>query len=365
MKMGFIFIAISSFATTSFAQVGLEGFSSGRYEVRKSQKAVTSRKPSSTAGEPVKAEAEEVKEESVAATPAATAVTTTLTTTATTHSESPAAAEPKSSEEPSISEQAESLFSSKAEKIYDFYRSQVHPDDLRNNKVEIEVMPVLSYVDSQSNYAYRSFHSLFNALNLKTNIWFTPSIGVTGQILFSLAADMDSVADSSRVPTKYEFMDVGFNVRRYFGISRLSNSMQFSLLYNENKVNVDSDNTSRPRLKTSGLGLGLKARVPASETYAWTFGGSFFPRLQHSESETGAAISSGASSENIRFGVEVGGEFKFSRENQVLWNLGLSTERNTFDGAAALPDPHTGVTPQNVSVTNSLYMFSLGYRWGH
>jgi hypothetical protein len=136
-------------------------------------------------------------------------------------------------------------------------------------------------------------------------------------------------------------------------------------LYSDNKVNVAAENTSRPRLKTSGLGLGLKARIPTSEGYAWTFGGSFFPRLQHSEVETGADIRSGASDENIRIGLDLGGEFKFSRESQLLWTLGLSTERNTFTGAASIADPHTGVTPDNVSVTNSLYMFSLGYRWGH
>jgi hypothetical protein len=313
------------------------------------------------------------KTTSTAVTPAAVATTTTVTTS--TPAPTPAATPvvlstppvnaSSEAEEPTISEQAESLFSSKAEKVYDFYRVQVHPDDIRNNKVELEVMPVMAYADSQSNYSFRQYHSLFNALKLKTNVWFTPRIGVSGQMMFSLAADMDSVSDSSRVPTKYEFVDLGINFRKFFGVSRLSNSMEFSVLYSDNKVNVDAESTTRPRLKTSGVGLGLKARLPMSEGYAWTFGGSFFPRLQHSEVETGADIRSGSSDENIRIGLDLGGEFKFSRDSQLLWNLGLSTERNTFTGAASLTDPHTGLTPENVSVTNSLYMFSLGYRWGH
>ncbi len=76
-------------------------------------------------------------------------------------------------------------------------------------------------------------------------------------------------------------------------------------------------------------------------------------------------MNSGSSDESTRLGLIFGGEWKFTRESQVLWGLDISTERNVFDGPASLPDPSTGETPSNVSVTNSLYMFSLGYRWGH
>ncbi|KYG66824.1 hypothetical protein AZI86_07245 [Bdellovibrio bacteriovorus] len=368
MKIGKILFVMMIVSSTSYAQVGLEGFSSGRYEVRKTKP--THRKPTSEGPAETKTETTT----STAVAPGAAATTTMTTTVATPTPVTEASPTPTvvattsaavEAQEPSISEQAESLFSSKAEKVYDFYRVQVHPDDVRNNKVELEVMPVIGYTDSQSNYSYRDYQSLFEALKIKTNVWFTPLIGVSGQLMFSFAADMDSVSGSSRVPTKYEYLDLGINFRRFFGVSRLSNSMEFAVLYSDSKVNVESDNTSRPRLKTSGFGMALKARVPTSESYAWTFGGSFYPRLQHSESETGVDIKSGTSDENIRLGVDLGGEFKFTRESQLIWNLGLSTEKNTFDGAASLPDPHTSATPDNVSVTNSLIMFSLGYRWGH
>lgn len=357
MKIGAIFLTFFALAANSFAQVGLEGFSSGRYEVRKVK--TVPRKPNSETS------VEAVTTTSKAVTPAAEAATTTVAPAPAPTADSSPVVSNEPVVEPSITEQAESLFSSKAEKVYDFYRVQVHPDDVRNNKVELDVMPVVAYADSQSNYSYRDYQSFFEALKIKANVWFTPLIGVTGQILFSLAADMDSVQGTSRIPTKYENLDLGINFRRFFGVSRLSNSMEFSLLYSDNKVNVDSDNTSRSRLKTSGFGLGLKARIPTSDSYAWTFGGSLFPRLQHSEQPTGADIRSGNADESIRIGVDLGGEFKFTRENQVIWNMGVSTERNTFDGAASVADPHTGSTPDNVSVTNSLFMFSLGYRWGH
>ncbi|CAE77779.1 hypothetical protein AB1A81_00270 [Bdellovibrio bacteriovorus] len=393
MKSSFSFLIFAALFASAFpatAQVGLEGFSSGRYEVRKANKrspaseaeatpvitdsegvAVRTLKTSELEAEK-KAEAEK-KEKELAAKKEAEAKAAAETQAATAASVAPAAA-PKVAgaeaspevEEPTIGEQAESLFSDKASKIFEFYREQIHEDDIRNNRLELDVMPVVAYNDSQSNYTFRDYQSFFNALKIRSNVWFTPLIGVSGQILFSFAADVDSVqADQSRVSAKYEFVDLGLNFRKFFGVSRKSNSLEFSLLLSDNKMTVPSDNTSRARIKTQGLGVGLKARIPTSANYAWTLGGSFFPRLQHSESATGVNIQSGASEESVRIGLDVGGEWKFTRESQMIWSLGASAERNVFDGAAGLPDPGTGLTPNNVSVTNSLYMFSLGYRWGH
>ncbi|WP_415063513.1 hypothetical protein [Bdellovibrio sp.] len=375
-----IIAALMTLSLPTFAQTGLEGFSSGRYEVRKSKVPTKGRHPASegeagavvtdsdglkvrtlkaselAAEEKVRKEEEQKKleEEKKQEAEKAAAVS------------APKEVEVVEVQEPTISEQAESLFSSKAEKIYDFYREQIHPDDIRNNRVEIDLTPVVSYTDSQSNYSFRDYQSFFNALKIKSNVWFTPLIGVSGQIMFSLAADVDSLAaDKSRIPAKYEFVDLGVNFRKFFGVSRKSSSVEFSVLYSDNKMTVPSDNTSRARLKSQGFGMGLKARIPTSANYSWVVGGTFFPRLQHTESATGAAISSGSPEESIRIGLDLGGEWKFTREGQMIWNLGLSAERNVFDGAAGLPDPSTGSTPSNVSVTNSLYMFSLGYRWGH
>lgn len=382
MPLSFLVIAlILSSGLDSLAQVGLEGFSSGRYEVRKAPKrsptseitpvvtdvdgvAVRTLKESEIAAE------EKARKEEVARKEAARleAERKAIEAAASPPSSVPAPAPAPVAEirEPGISEQAESLFANQAGRIYDFYREQTHPDDIRNNRLEIDILPSIVYNGSSANYSYRDYHSFFNALKFRSNVWFTPLIGVSGQILFSFGADVDTLSgDQSRVPAKYEFVDLGLNFRKFFGISRKSNSLEMSLLYSDNTMNTPSDNISRAKLKTQGLGVGLKARLPTSVNYAWVVGGSFFPRLQHSEGQTGVSIESGAIEESVRFGFELGGEWKFTRESQMIWSLGATTERNLFDGAAALPDPSTGLTPNNVSVTNSLYMFSLGYRWGH
>lgn len=373
-----IIAAVQLWAPISLAQSSLEGFHTGRYEMHKSTK--KSRKPSSVTEEASAApgskedelkvslkksdeKAQKVVEAEVDKLPAKVEKLNEPVVVPPVAAKTEAAAE---AVEPGISEQAQSLFSNQSEKIYEFYREQIHPDDVRNNKVELEFSPVAIYNDSSSNYSFRNYNSYFNAVKLKANLWFTPLIGVSGKFMFSMGADFDANDGSnSREAAKYELMDLGINFRKFFGTSRNSNSLEFSVLYTDDKVKMSSDATGRVNIKSSGIGLGLKARLPASASYAWTVGGSFFPRLQHRESEAGAAISSGASEENTRMNFDFGGEWVFSRESQLIWSLGVTTERNLFDGAALAPDPSTGSTPSNVSVTNSMYLFSLGYRWGH
>ena len=396
MNSKFFVLTLSSmlFAISASAQ-SLEGFSSGRYEIRKTNEKKSKQHNRSLASDEKKASESSVFEETSAeAKSEAKVEVKTESKKSSAVSAAPAEASPvvvdvngpasstpsvtkvevqeqaivvsETREEPSLQEQAQSLFSAKAEKIREFYQEQVHPDDIRNNRVEIEFAPAAVYNDSQSNFSFRDYQSYFNALKVGANVWFTPLIGVEGQILFSFAGDLASNDGSdARVPAKYEMIDLGVNFRKFFGLSRKSNSLEMSLLYSEHKMSPPGDNESRSRLKSQGVGIGLKARLPTSANYAWTVGGSFFPRLTHTESEPGKDLSSGDPSESTRLGLEVGGEIKFTREAQVIWGLSASAERNLFDGQAALVDPSTGSTPSNVSVTNSFYMFSLGYRWGH
>lgn len=376
-----IIFALGTYGSIALAQSSLEGVSTGRYEIRKAPSSAKTRNPASeaatTAPEEVnvvlKAETGKVKPVVESTTKSSSPADIDLKplvleqgSVAAGNAEVEEATKKEEVVEPGIQEQAESLFSSKASKIYSFYREQIHPDDIRNNRVEIDILPSMVYNDSQSNYSFRDYQSYFNALKFKSSVWFTPLIGVSGQILFSMAADLDAMAaDRSRVSAKYEQMDLGINFRKFFGISRKASSLEFSVLYGDHKMTVPSDALSRVRIKSQGLGLGIKSRIPTSTNYAWVLGGTFFPRVQHSEEEAGLAISSGSIAESSRVNLEFGGEYKFTRESQMIWSVGLTTERNVFDGAATVADPNTGATPSNVSVTNSTYLFSLGYRWGH
>ena len=362
----------------AFAQSSLEGFSSGRYEVHKSTDTLKNLKRTPAADEEAATDdqATPATKAPVAATPkvvAPVAVAVPVPVVAT----SPApvvpakveavAAEPVQIKEPTIGEQAKELFSGNGPgKVFEFYKEQVHPDDIRNNKLEIEIAPALVYNDSQSTYTYRDYSSFFEAMKVDANVWVTPLIGLGGSMLFSLGADLPGIDSTKpRVTSKYENTDFALNFRNFFGISRLANSLEFSFLYRDQKMTVPSDNVSRARLETQGFGVALKTRMPTSQSYAWVVGGSFFPRAQHKETATGFDMTSGTVDSTSQIGLDLGGEWKFSREGQMTWNMGATIERNMFTDAAHSPDPSTGITPTNVSVTNSLYMFTLGYRWGH
>lgn len=395
----FLIFAVLLFGDHNFAQAqsSLEGFSTGRYEVRKSVK--SKRLPSSEEGgtESSVTDSEGIKVQLL--TPSQLAAEKAAEEKAEKNKKKLDKLKPKVSQkeagsekvniekapelepakasvaektdmtekvtqEPSISEQAESLFANKTDKVYEYYRQEVHPEDVRNNKVEIDFAPLLIYNDSSSNYSFRKYQSFFEALKLKASVWLTPLIGVSGQYMFSFGADVDD-ANHSKISTKYEYVDLGLNFRKFFGISRKANSLEFSVLYSDNSFRVSNESTMHSRLKSNGLGVGLKARLPSSGSYSWVLGGSFFPRLQHSESATAVNARSGSTDENTRLEFDLGGEWLFSRYSQMVWNLGVSSERNLFSGTASLPDSSTGSTPSNVSVTNTLYMLNLGYRWGH
>ncbi|MEK2689528.1 hypothetical protein [Bdellovibrio sp. GT3] len=381
MKMHSFFtlmIAVALLGSTSYAQSSLEGISTGRYEVRKnSAPTKLNRNPAQAVPEvSVTLKEDKTAAAVVEAEPAVSPTQKAVVATSAPAPEAVVAAAPAASitpvptavptVEPSITDQAEALFSNKADKIYDYYAESVHPEDVRNNRLEVEISPLAVYNDSQSNYSFRDYQSFYNALRFKANVWLTPLIGVSGKFVFSLGSDVDSMeADASRVAVKYEQLDVGLNLRKYFGNSRKANSLEFALLFSDNKMKPPTDAVNRVGISTSGFGLGMKMRVPSSVDYAWVYGGSFFPRLQHTEQGNVSNISSGSVAENSRLALELGGEWRLSRSSQILWGLEASAEKNMFDGSATVPDPSTGTTPKNVSVTNSAYVFSLGYRWGN
>ncbi len=254
---------------------------------------------------------------------------------------------------------------SKIEKAEVSDRSPLGEDDIRKNQMEIQVSPTFVYNGSTANYSYRNYNSFFSALDLSSNVWMTPTLGLHGRILFSLGASVagDS-STTSKVPVKYEDIDLAFKFRKYFNSSKDSQSVDIALVYSENKFSPPSDNLYRPKLISSGLGVRITSRIPSGNNFAWIYGGLFYPRLQHQEEKVGLKISSGSNTENARLGLNFGSELKLSRGSQIIYDLALTSERNAFDGAANPIDPETQKAPSNVSVTNSLVMFSFGYRWG-
>lgn len=268
--------------------------------------------------------------------------------------------------EPTISQQAQSLFAANPEKVLGYYQDQFEEEDPRQNKIEISFAPGFVSNESSSNYSYRDYRSVFSAMTLGANVWLTPAIGIGGNFLFSLGADTSGDAvTNTRSPARYEFLDLGMKFRQFFGFTSTSKSIEFDVLYSDYKMSVNADDLYRAKIKSSGAGLKMTLRVPTSDEVAWMVGGSFYPRLQHSEAKAGVDVGSGNNTENVRIGVQLGTEVKLSRQSQIFYEASLTSEKNLFDGNATTVDPATGTTPKNVSVTDTFYLFSIGYRWGN
>lgn len=342
-------ISVSARAQSDFTR---QLISSGRYEIKKT--VPPERRPAS--------EATTVKIE------ASTASKVQIQTAPVTEEPkpveiAPAAAAPET-EEPQVVDQVKTLFGGD-ESAMRVYQEKVHPDDPRLNLLEIEGRAGFSSVDSSSNYSFRDYQSSFATMELKSNVWLVPGFGLTGSIRFSMGGSVrGDAATNSMDRVRDEEMTVGFLFRRHFGLSRLSPSLEFGVLYLDHSFNVSTDSLSRPRWNSGGLGFGLESRIPTSSEHAWVLGGRMFPRLKHSESKTSISVESGAPGENIRLDLNAGGELSFGRGHQFLYGVEVGAERDQFDGPATAVDPKTGTTPSNVTVTNALVNFSFGYRWG-
>lgn len=267
--------------------------------------------------------------------------------------------------EPSIKDQVSDLISGGRKKVAEVYREQIHPDDIRMNKIEVDIGSGLFYNYSKANFAYRTYYSFAPNLAVGARVWLTPLLGISGKYQTTYGEDVAATTNTNnRVAIKSEWVEASIDLRKFYGFSRRSNSLQYGLIYSEYKFNPPANDGTRIALKTTGVGLYLNARFPVAPSYSWTLGGELFPILSHAEVPTTIILQSGAAVSSSRVGVNFGGEFKMSRQNQMIWNLGLKIERNQYSGSANMTDPETGMTPSGVSVTNTWTTLQLGYRWG-
>jgi hypothetical protein len=268
-------------------------------------------------------------------------------------------------EAPAITDQVKSLVLGQAPEAVEAYKEQIHHDDVRLNLLEVTIATGVVSNSSKSNFSYRDYSTFSPQMLLGAEFWATPFVGIYGNYRSTMAADVSGgTVAGSRISAKHEWTELGFDVRKFFGLSRRSNSVQFGIHISEYKFSVPGDELKRVNLRGNGVGLHAKARIPIAPSYAWTFGGKLIPRVQQSETATGIDLSSGDKSESSRVDLGLGGEFKFSRQNQLTWEISGSYQKSVYGGAANRVDPLTGITPQGVSVENTFTFLTLGYRWG-
>jgi hypothetical protein len=267
--------------------------------------------------------------------------------------------------EPNLVDQVKDLVLGNPQPTIELYKEQVHPDDVRLNKLEINVTPGFLYVDSKSNYSFKNFTSASPFAQMGAAIWFTPLLGINGSYGLTTAADInEGFSSNNKTSVVFEKIELAADYRKFFGMSRRSNSVTIGLHYIENTFSPAADNLKRVKSKTNGIGFHFQSRFPIAPSFSWILGAKLEPKLSHQEQDTGINLRSGDSVETSRFGFNFGSELKLSRHHQMILNLDLSTEKNKFSGLANTQDPESLVTPNGVSINNSQIIFSLGYRWG-
>lgn len=274
----------------------------------------------------------------------------------------PQAAPPTPEEPPPVTQQVRDLVGGTPEDIEEA-RAKIHTQDPRNNVIDITLAPGYFYNDSKATYSYRDYSSNGPALGLGMNIWLTPFFGFQSRYFASVSGSVRANG-TDMVPTDINYFEGGIRFRKHFGYSRKAAHLNWGIDYHDETNKISKEATTITGRKSTGFGLSLEAVIPSSSTYAHTLQIDVRPRMKHSELGTGVDVKSGSKPETNAIGAAAGGEWTLDRRNRIFWKGQYSVERNLFKGSASQADPSTGATPNGVSVTNSLMMFYLGFKWG-
>jgi hypothetical protein len=263
---------------------------------------------------------------------------------------------------PPVTQQVRDLVGGTEEDINEA-KTSIHPQDPRRNVVEIQIAPAYYYNGSQSSYSFRDYSSHGPGLGLGMNLWFTPFFGVQSRYFASVSGSVRS-GGTNMVPTDITSFEGGIRFRKHFGYTRKAAHLNWGIDYHDEANKIGKEATQITGRKSSGLSVSMEAVIPSTVNYAHTVQIDIRPRMKHEEVTAGSLAKSGTKAESNAVGMGLGGQWNLDRRNQVFWKGQYSVERNLFKGNATQVDPSNGQTPDGVSVTNSLMMFYLGFKWG-
>lgn len=245
------------------------------------------------------------------------------------------------------------------------YRESLHPEDRRQNIIEIEFAPALMYLDSSSQYSYRNYSSSGSGIGIGAQFWTTPFFAITSSYFITLASDVKAAPSGDRrLQVDHRLFDVGVKFRKFYNLSRKSPVTSVSVKYDEYQMILPKKETGRTRLRTTGIALGFDAKIPSSVSHAWTFGTEVVVRPKVVEEETDLDLQSGKNPTSQTYKFFVGSEYSFSRHQSLFLKLSHRYDKSVYEDDANQVDPITGVAPTGVSVNQGITMFELGFTWG-
>lgn len=278
----------------------------------------------------------------------------------------PVTPEYEKSQEAPVGEQFRDLFVGGSQEEIERYVSLLSPDDVRRNRVELELAPMFVYNESKSEYYFRDYITATPAGRVGLSVWFTPFFAVTSSFTKTfLGTVKKDLSSGSQVPFLDQWLQLGFKFRRFSGYGPLASSLSIGVEFFDYQKKVPLDEADKNRLSTSGLMLSAESRLPSTEDSAWLLGVYFMPMAQHKERPTVTGVSSGPRADTYQLGFSVGPELKMNRKHRVFIKSKVVYEKNAFNGMASTSDPRNGNLPENVSVGNTFYFLEVGYTWGN
>jgi hypothetical protein len=245
------------------------------------------------------------------------------------------------------------------------YLNQVHPQDPRQNLVNLSVATGYLYQGSSSESWYRRFHSSGPGVTVDADVWLSPMLGINLDYFTTLSADVLAEPTSNkRILVDHRFMNLGFQFRRYSSFSRKSPSVTWGIQYSEYQMIVPKAEDNRAILKSTGASVGVVATVPKTNTTAWTVGGDLYPKMKVSEGKTAIQVKSGNNPTAYGFRFVFGQIHTIDRSGQMFWRISHRVDKTVYAGDSSPVDPIGGAALTGVSVTSGTSMFEVGYTWG-
>ena len=231
--------------------------------------------------------------------------------------------------------------------------------------IQIEVAPGFLYADSSSSYFFKKYSFFSQGGSVASEFFVIPFLSIEGHYMGSLGARLKAVNSYDSFNISYQKWHVSINTHQYKIGQEKTPSLTYGMFFSESQLNVSNDALTRTALKTSGFGLHFRTRLNTSNSNKrWRMGASWAPALVHNEKKGGLDLKSGEKVRSGEIGLHIGQEYQFSHNGFVFWDIKVSNQYNQFSGSPDLLDPQTGVTPKNVSVTETKTFFRFGYHWG-
>jgi hypothetical protein len=261
---------------------------------------------------------------------------------------------------------AESDVSSQTQKPALITQSLSPIDEKKKNIVEISIAPIFIYNHSSSELSSRNYSTSGPGYLLDVGAWIQPNFALHAQIINSLASSLNDSYDRTRnANLTQQWISGGLRYKNFLSSQKNASSVSLGVDYEDYQFQVDSDSHVRNRLETSGVNLSLLAEIPQSSKYSWEIGVEFLPKAKHQETLTSASLQSGDSPDADVVGISLGGRIYIDSSNQMFWKISERIEKDQFSGDTSKPDPASGQTQTNVSVTNSFTLIQIGYTWGN